>query len=236
MERATGALPEGWTPHLVLVDDHSDDSTRQATEALLERLRRGGRPHTVLRHERNRGKGAAVCSGFDAILARNPAERDLVVIQDADLEYDPADFARLMAPLLEDRADAVIGNRWGNGRPPVRGARLHAAGNRALSRLSNCMTGYRLADMECCYKMLSVGLLRRVRPWLSEGRYGVEPQIVAALARLRARVVQVSVAYEPRTVSQGKKIRWTDGVRALWVIARERCRRRPPAAGKNVER
>ncbi len=228
VRRVAGSVPAGWSPHLVLVDDHSDDGAARATEAAIELMRRLGHRHTLLRHDVNRGKGAAVRSGFDAVLAASPDDDDLVVIQDADLEYDPGDFARLMKPLLEGCADAVIGDRWqGDSRPGAKAA-VHAWANRALTALSNLMTGYRLADMECCYKMMTVRVVRSVRPWLSESRYGVEPQLVAALARLRTRVVQVPVAYDPRSVAEGKKIRWTDGVRAVWVIARERRRRRPP--------
>ncbi|MHC4217641.1 MAG: glycosyltransferase family 2 protein [Planctomycetota bacterium] len=228
--RVVGAtLPEGWTQALVVVDDHSHDRDRQTLEAVATQLRAEGHRVELRHHVPNRGKGAAVQTGFDTVLNDDPAEDDLVIIQDADLEYDPEDFGRLMAPLLDGAADAVVGTRWGR-HHPVRGirARLHAWGNGLLTRLSNGMTGLDLNDMECCYKLLAVGMLRRLRPWLSEQRYGVEPQIVAALSRLGARVAQVGVSYDPRSVAEGKKIGWIDGVRALYVIARERLRRRPP--------
>jgi glycosyltransferase involved in cell wall biosynthesis len=223
-------LPGGWTRSLLVVDDHSRDADGRTLQEVAAVLTDEGHEIAVHRHEPNRGKGAAVQTGFDAVLEKNPPDDDLVIIQDADLEYDPADFERLMAPLLDGTADAVIGTRWGTHRP-VRGAkgRLHAWGNGVLTSLSNAMTGLNLNDMECCYKVLTVELLRRLRPWLSEQRYGVEPQIVAALSRLGARVTQVAVSYDPRSAAEGKKIGWVDGVRAVYVIARERLRRRPPA-------
>jgi len=218
------ALPEPWTLDVHLVDDHSDPPADEATRALVERLRAEKRAVRLHRHDRNRGKGAALCTGFDAVLGGDAHDRDLVVIQDADLEYDPADYSALMAPVLDGDATAVIGSRW-DGRT-VTGVkrRVHAAANRLLTLLSNLMTGYRVTDMECCYKLMEVGVLRRVRPMLTEDRFGIEPQLVAALSRLRVTLVEVPVAYDPRAWNAGKKIGWRDGVRALYVIARERLR------------
>jgi glycosyltransferase involved in cell wall biosynthesis len=226
-------LPEGWRRSLIVVDDHSREADGRALQEVADRLTAEGHEIVVHRHEPNLGKGAAVQTGFDTLLAGDPPDDDLVIIQDADLEYDPADFGRLMAPLVDGTADAVIGTRWGEHRP-VRGAkgRLHAWGNGVLTGLSNAMTGLDLNDMECCYKVVTVELLRRLRPWLSEPRYGVEPQMVAALARLGVRVTQVAVSYDPRSAAEGKKIGWVDGVRAVYVIARERLRRTPPAAAE----
>ncbi len=223
------ALPEGWTRTVVVVDDHSRDRDRRLLADVATGLEAAGHQVDVRRHEANRGKGAAVQTGFDALLAADLPDDDLVIIQDADLEYDPADYSRLMAPLLAGSADAVVGSRWG-GHRRVRGvkSRLHAWGNGVLTRLSNMMTGLDLNDMECCYKLVTLGLLRRLRPWLSEQRYGVEPQFIAALPRLGARVAQVAVSYDPRSTAEGKKIGWVDGVRALYVIARERLRRKAP--------
>jgi glycosyltransferase involved in cell wall biosynthesis len=225
------ALPEGWSRALIVVDDHSRDQDHRSLEEVAAQLAAEGHRVLLRRHEVNRGKGAALQTGFDTLLAADPPDDDVVIIQDADLEYDPADYGRLMEPLLAGDADAVIGTRWG-GHRPVTGikARLHRWGNGVLTRLSNLMTGLDLSDMECCYKLLTIDRLRVVRPWLSEQRYGVEPQLVAALSRSRTRVVQVAVSYDPRTTTEGKKIGWVDGVRALYVIARERARRRPPGA------
>ena len=221
-------LPAGWTRSITLVDDHSDRSHFPAVQKLVDRLRAGQRSIFFLCHEVNKGKGAALQTGFDAILSREPRvnQDDLVIIQDADLEYDPNDYASLMQPLLSGQADAVLGTRWGEHyRYKSLKHRVHAMGNGALTLLSNFMTGYRVGDMECCYKLFQVSLLRRLRPMLSEQRFGIEPQIVASLSRLGARVTQVPISYDPRGVAAGKKIGWRDGVRALIVIAREKFRR-----------
>jgi glycosyltransferase involved in cell wall biosynthesis len=228
------ALPEGWGREVVLVDDSSSSGHFSAVQALVDRLRGEGQPLRFLRHEVNQGKGAAVQSGFDAILASHASDNDLVIIQDADLEYDPGDFAALMRPLIDGTADAVVGTRWGGHyRADSLKRRVHAQGNAALTLVSNLMTGIRVSDMECCYKIMPVGLLRRLRPMLSEKRFGIEPQIVAGMARLGARVCEVPVRYEPRGMAEGKKIGWRDGVRALMVIARERFRSGP--AGGNSQ-
>ncbi|MFO0872630.1 MAG: glycosyltransferase family 2 protein [Phycisphaerales bacterium] len=230
------ALPSGWGAALVLVDDCSVDSAHLAARGLVERLRAERCDVLFLRHDVNRGKGAAIRSGFDAVLARARAEprrgQDVVVIQDADLEYDPRDFAALLAPLIERRADAVYGNRWG---PRWRAADrrlgvrrlVHRLGNGVLTAASNLLTGVRVDDMECCYKLLPVELLGRVRPHLTEDRFGIEPQITAVLGRLGARVAQVDVAYAPRGFKEGKKIGVRDAFRALWVLTREKLRRPP---------
>jgi dolichol-phosphate mannosyltransferase len=228
-------LPSGWSMRLVLVDDHSEPHARDAAERAAECLSKAGHPVALRRHEVNCGKGAALRTGFDAVLEEAHCG-DLVIIQDADLEYDPADYARLMKPILDGETSVVIGTRWGTHRP-VDGLkrRLHAWGNRILTSVSNLLTGYRLGDMECCYKLFTVDVLRRVRPRLTEDRFGVEPQIVAALARLGERVVEVPIDYQPRGFSAGKKIGLTDGARALYVIVRERLRPRPAPAGAPTE-
>jgi glycosyltransferase involved in cell wall biosynthesis len=221
-------LPMGWTSRLYLVDDHSEIDAYESAAAVVERLRTDGATIDLFRHQRNRGKGAALQTGFDAILGGGAADDDLVTIQDADLEYDPGDFPDLMSPLTGGDAGAVVGTRWGE-HTPLRSLKrkIHAAGNRTLTLMSNLMTGYRVSDMECCYKMMSIGVLRQLRPMLSEERFGIEPQMIAGLARLGETVVEVPVRYEPRGLDAGKKIGWVDGVRALYVIARERLRGRP---------
>lgn len=218
-------LPGGWQADLTMVDDGSrPDAARLAAEcAALHPAR-----VRLLVHARNRGKGAALMTGFDRVLA-SADDRDAVIVQDADLEYDPGDYGALLAP-LESGAGAVFGNRWGTGTPLSGWRRLHAAANGFLTWASELATGLGVHDMECCYKLLRVPALRAVRPWLSEERFGIEPQIAAALARARVRVAEVPVRYSPRGFAEGKKIGWTDGVRALWVIARERMRTTPPRA------
>ncbi len=230
LERVFAAqLPDGWRKSVVVIDDFSEPASAASATKRVEQLRQQGHDITLLRHHENQGKGAAVRTGFDHAL-RVGRDDDLVVIQDADLEYSPNDYASLMAPLLDGSADAVIGTRWGEHRQ-VKGfkRRIHALGNAVLTALSNLMTGYRLRDMECCYKMFPIALLRQIRPMLTESRFGVEPQMVACFAKLKARVTEVAVWYSPRGLAEGKKIGWRDGVRALYVIVRERFRPRPAA-------
>jgi glycosyltransferase involved in cell wall biosynthesis len=232
-------LPAGWSRDLYLVDDHSRDDAYRAAEALARRLQEEGHAVSLHRHEVNRGKGAALQTAFDAILESGADDPDLVIIQDADLEYDPDDFSKLMEPIIAGRTRAVIGTRWGAHREPGGLIRtIHAWGNGVLTWLSNLMTGYRVSDMECCYKLLTLGVLRQVRPMLSEVRFGIEPQLVASLARLREPIVEVPISYAPRGRGAGKKIGLRDAMRAIVVIARERLRgplRPPLAAGRRRE-
>ncbi len=218
-------LPQQWSMDLYLVDDHSEQSAFDAAEKLARRLQDEGHPVSLRRHSENRGKGAALQTGFDAILGSDADPEDLVIIQDADLEYDPADFRVLMEPIIAGRAGAVLGTRWGDHRE-LQGMKrkIHALGNRLLTLASNLMTGYRVSDMECCYKLMSVDVVRRMRPMLTEQRFSIEPQIVASLARLRELVVEVPVNYDPRGLKAGKKIGWRDAACAIHVILRERMR------------
>lgn len=214
-------LPPGWERQVVLVDDASAPPGRAAAD---EVVRRHAGTVTLLRHERNAGKGAALMTGFDWVLGREGAA-GAVLIHDADLEYDPADHAVLVGALTADPLVAVFGNRWHQlpARTTLRG-RLHRAGNGALTALSNAVTGLSVSDMECCSKLMSIELLRQVRPWLSERRFGIEPQLTATIARLGGRVKEVPIRYEARGFRAGKKIGPRDGLRALWVIVRERLR------------
>ncbi len=222
-------LPDGFSPHLWLVDDCSNDENYTEVKRVSSLLAGEGHPVTLNRHEVNQGKGGALQTGFDRILASGATPDDIVIIQDADLEYDPNDYPDLMAPLLAGAADAVLGTRWGDHRE-LKGLKrkIHAWGNGALTTLSNLMTGHRVSDMECCYKVFSVSFLRRLRPMLYEKRFGIEPQMVASMARLKARVTERPIHYDPRGLDAGKKIGWKDGVRAIWVIGRERFRGTPP--------
>ncbi len=224
-------LPDRWHMDLHLVDDHSEDGAYVAAQDTANRLEGEGHSVMLTRHEVNRGKGAALQTGFDAILdARGPGS-DLVVIQDADLEYDPLDFLALMKPIVAGETRVVLGTRWAEPEA-LKGLkrRVHAWGNGMLTRMSNAVTGYRVTDMECCYKMMTVDVLRRLRPMLTEERFGIEPQMVAGFSRLREPIVEVPISYDPRGLSAGKKIGWTDGVRAIYVIGRERLRGRNAAA------
>jgi glycosyltransferase involved in cell wall biosynthesis len=225
---AAAPLPAGWELRVVMVDDGSRPRAAAAARAACSAH---GTLAELIVHPRNRGKGAALMTGFDRVLA-SADDADAVVIQDADLEYDPADYPALLAALARDGSGAVFGNRWGAGGARRGYRRLHEMANGLLTAASNAATGLGVHDMECCYKLLPVPVLRRIRPWLSEQRFGIEPQVAAALAREGVRVAEVPVRYAPRTFAEGKKIRWTDGVRALWVIARERARTAPPAGGE----
>jgi len=188
---------------IVVVDDGSTDGTR---ELLAAEASDGLR---VILHATNRGKGAALRTGFAA------ATGDVVVVQDADLEYDPAEYPVLLAPIADGRADAVFGSRFLGGTHRVLYAR-HRLGNALLTFLSNLSTNLNLTDMETCYKAVR-------RPWLQaltlrEDRFGFEPEITAKLSRSGARIYEVPISYSGRTYEEGKKIGWKDGVRALWCI------------------
>jgi glycosyltransferase involved in cell wall biosynthesis len=188
---------------LLVVDDGSNDDT--ATEAS------GAGGCEVLVHPHNRGKGAAVRTGIAA------ATGDVIVIQDADLEYDPFDLPRLLEPIADGRADAVFGSRFQGG--PHRVLYFwHSLGNRALTLLSNMFTDLNLTDMETCYKMVRADLLKSLP--LRTDRFGIEPELTARLAQSRARIYELPISYDGRTYAEGKKIGWRDGVAALWHILR----------------
>jgi glycosyltransferase involved in cell wall biosynthesis len=192
---------------VVVVDDGSTDGTRD----VLHALEAEGVVDTLVLHERNRGKGAALRTGFQR------ASGDVVVVQDADLEYDPVELPILLEPILLGRADAVYGSRFAGG--PHRVLLFwHSVGNRFLTLLSNMMTDLNLTDMETCYKMVRRDLL--VTLPLTANRFGIEPEITARLAQSGARVYELPISYHGRSYAEGKKIGWRDGVSALWAILR----------------
>jgi glycosyltransferase involved in cell wall biosynthesis len=200
----------GLASEVIVVDDGSTDGTAD----ILRRLD-GRSGLAVIHHGRNRGKGAALCTAFDHVAG------DVVIIQDADLEYDPADYSRLLRPLIDDEADVVFGTRFGRGRGSM--PRWRYAGNRALTWLSNRFTGLRLADMESGYKVFRRDVLLRIAPELREQGFGIEPELTAKVAAIPGvRVAQQPIAYRPRPWSEGKKIGWRDGLRALWCIIKNR--------------
>lgn len=191
---------------IILVDDGSTDGTRE----ILAELQ--GEPGIdVILHPHNRGKGAAVRTGF----AR--ARGHVVIIQDADLEYDPSEYPKLLDPIQRGQADAVFGSRFAGG-----AARVlyfwHRMGNGFLTWLSNCATDVNLTDMETCYKAIRRDLLQSLL--LTQERFGIEPEITAKLARAGARIYEMPISYQGRTYSEGKKIGWRDGVKAIWCIWR----------------
>ncbi len=227
VRRAVAAgLPAGWTRRLLLVDDASSRATADVADRLSREFGGDGTLE-LLRHPTNRGKGAALRTGFDHALA-TADDADAVLTQDGDLEYDPADWTGLLAALPEAPMSAVIGDRWAHAHDGSLWRTLHTLVNRGLTGLSNVLTGLQVNDMECGSKLLRIPLLRCIRPWISEDRFGVEPQMVAALARVNALVAQAPVTYDPRDRRRGKKIGPVDGLRAVWVILRERLRQAPP--------
>ena len=197
-------LPTGWARHLLLVDDASSRATAEIVDRLAREFGGAGGALQLLRHASNRGKGAALRTGFDRALAL-ATDGDAVLTQDGDLEYDPADWPVLLAALPVHALSAVIGDRWAHPHDGSLWRRLHTAVNRALTGLSNLLTGLRVNDMECGFKLFRVPLLRAVRPWLSENRFGVEPQLVAALSRVRAHVAQAPVTYDPATGAAARR-------------------------------
>ncbi|GMV07137.1 MAG: dolichol-phosphate mannosyltransferase [Gemmatimonadota bacterium] len=192
---------------VIVVDDGSGDGTRD----LLPALEREGLIDQLVFHEQNAGKGAALRTGF----AR--ATGDVVVVQDADLEYDPAEFPLLLEPILGGKADAVYGSRFLGG--PHRVLFFwHSVGNRFLTLLSNMFTDVNLTDMETCYKMVRRELLQSLP--LSAHRFGIEPELTARLAQAGARIYELPISYHGRSYAEGKKIGWKDGVSALWSIVK----------------
>ena len=188
-----------------------NDASRDGTAAVLERIAAREPKVRVFHHERNRGKGAALRTGFAQVTG------DIVIIQDADLEYDPSEYPRLLEPILRDEADVVYGSRY-LGAAPRRQGWPHRLANYLLTGLSNRFTGLRLTDMETCYKVF-----RRARAELlviRENRFGVEPELTARLARQRCRFVEVPVSYAARNRAEGKKIRLKDALRAVYAIVR----------------
>ena len=208
-------LPAGMTREVVCVNDHSADATAAKLDELPSLF--PNVPFQILHKPANQGKGAALRDGF----AR--ATGDVVLVQDADLEYDPSEYATLLEPLLSGRADVVYGSRFHSSRPHRVLYFWHSVGNKLLTMLSNMFTNLNLTDMETCYKVVRAEVLRRIAP-LKCDRFGFEVEVTAKVAKLRppVRIFEVGIAYYGRSYEEGKKITWKDGIKAILTIVRFR--------------
>ena len=197
---------------IIIVDDFSQDGTRAVLEEKVSQM-----VDRIIYHQVNRGKGAALRSGFAA------ATGEIILVQDADLEYSPEDYPALLEPLMSDKADVVFGSRFMGGRPHRVLFFWHMAGNKFLTLLSNMFTNLNLTDMQTGYKAFKAPLIKSIQ--IEEDSFSVEPEIVAKVAKLGCRIFEVGISYYGRTYEEGKKIGWRDGFRALHAIIKYSCRR-----------
>jgi glycosyltransferase involved in cell wall biosynthesis len=197
---------------IIIVDDCSRDGTRDILRSEIAPL-----VDQILYHEINQGKGAALRTGIQA------ATGDVVIIQDADLEYDPNEYPLLIDPILHDKADVVFGSRFIGSRPHRVLYFWHRVGNGLLTLLSNMFTNLNLSDMETCYKVFRREIIQSIQ--IEENRFGFEPEITAKVAKMDVRIYEVGISYYGRTYSEGKKIGWKDGFRAIWCIIKYNMRR-----------
>ncbi len=199
----------GMEKELILVDDCSTDGTRDILKKLEESTENTAK---IFYHEINRGKGATVRTGFEHISG------DITLVQDADLEYDPNDYPKLLEPILEDRADVVYGSRFMQGRQE--GLLRSYLANRFLTFLANVVNGTNLTDMETCYKVIKTDILKDIS--LSSDRFGFEPEITAKLAKRKCKIIDVPISYRGRDYDEGKTVSWKDGIAAVIHIFRFR--------------
>jgi glycosyltransferase involved in cell wall biosynthesis len=192
---------------IIVVDDASTDGTQQVLKEKIASV-----AHEIIYQPRNMGKGAALRAGFVA------ATGDVVLVQDADLEYNPTDYPTLLEPILSGKADAVFGSRFMGGHPHRVLYFWHMIGNRFLTLLSNMFTNLNLTDVETCYKAFRAEVIKSLD--LRENRFGFEPEVTAKLAKAKCRIYEVGISYNGRTYSEGKKVNWKDGFHAIYAILR----------------
>ena len=189
---------------IIIVDDYSNDGSREYLKNVKSKNIK------TIFHDKNRGKGAALSSGISI------AKGKIIIIQDADLEYDPNEFPNIIAPIVNEKADVVYGSRFQGGQPHRVVYFWHRVGNGFLTLLSNIFTDINLTDMETCYKAFRSEIIQKIK--IEENRFGFEPEITAKISKLNCRIYEVGISYYGRTYKEGKKIGWRDGVQAIWCI------------------
>lgn len=205
LKRVQNASVDDLEKEIIIIDDFSTDGTREI-------LRSFAGSHTVIFHDKNYGKGAALRSGFSKVTG------DIVIIQDADLEYDPVDYPILIKPILDGRADVVYGSRLMTNQAHRVLFFWHYLANNFLTFISNLLTNLTLTDMETCYKVFTKEVLDKILPQLKSNRFGIEPELTARFAKNKFRIYEVGISYSGRTYKEGKKINWKDGLAAFWHI------------------